>query len=654
MDSLDDILNRVLQSSTEKVVQRIQPAMNRRPLKDPQTNAVGFFQDIQSAVRNIRSPEVAGALQSQAMQGSARYATPEEMEDFNNGGMGLSSPADRSRRTTIGDDANVLGEMANSAAQIVRQVVTAGKAIGQFTGNAGKLDRAVSGMAQTVVAADKDVKASKPTEGFMGWLKSLMGKTGTVVGDSSSGSGTATAGSGGVASWLESSSIADSVRGLFGRFNPLSTQATGKTAAGGGSVGSASVSQQNSGSGDGSANDGDNKKQSWLESSSIADSVRGFFGRFRVSPAQMVGMNPAASGGSVPLAQQDPGSGETFVSRISQSFDRALAKSSAMFRQMNRQSRVASGNDDEDKKESWLDSSSIADSVRGFTRKTVSRLGRKALNSKALRQRVANGQRLIRGRVRVMPAGGGGGGAGGGAAGAGGGGGFGARIGGMFGGMFGGGGGGAAAAGGGGAGGAAAGGAMAGGAAIAGLAVVFVAIAAAAAAVVAALYKLGMAGYETALRVAQFDGQLAAAKSQLDVSRMMRDIGTARTLSEAGSGFMKSLDKLEQALRPLTDGAMEVGLNAMIVIVDFVTWAFKGLLQATNSLIKGFDMVETALGMDLINAAMLQRLDNIANGQQAGGPINVGQRGFFDGQMRDRPFRQPRPQLPPMGGGNGN
>lgn len=579
MESLQDILNRVVQNASEKVAQRIQPTINRRPLKDPHTNAVGFFEDISAAVRNIRSPEVAGALRSQAMMQSSlsnNAAGYRSSDDGSDSTGASSSPADRSRRTTIGDDANVLGEIANSATQIVRHIATAGKAIGQFTGNTLKLDRAVSGMAQTVVAADKDVKASKPTEGLMGWLRSLMGRSADNAVDSA---GTVkTAGSGGVNAWLESSSIADSVRGLFGRF--------------------------------------------------------------RVSPAQMTG---GGSGNFVPLAQQDSGSGESFISRISQSLDRALAKSSTMFRQMNRQSRVAGGNDDEDRNQNWLDSSSISDSVRGFMRKTVSRMGRRALNSKALRQRVVNGQRLIRGRVRVMPAGGGAGGAA--AGGAGGGGGFGARVGGFFGGIFGGGGGAGAAAAGGGAG-------AGGGAAIAGVALAFVAIVAAAAVVVSALYKLGMQGYETALRVSQFNGQLAAAKAQLDVSRMMRDIGTANALSESGEGFMKALNKLEETLRPLTDGAMRTGLEFMTVVLEGCVFALRSFIGGIAGTLDALNQFEKGLGVDMINDALVQKLEDMAAGRVQPVP-GVGQRGFFDGQMADRPFRRPRPPLPPMGGGNG-
>jgi hypothetical protein len=545
MDSLDDILNRVLQNSAEKVAQRIEPAMNRRrPLKDPQTNAVGFFQDISAAVRNIQSPEVAVAMRSQALGQQSSDQSNGSGDDESDSAGASFSPADRSRRTTIADDVSVIGQITNSATQIVRQIATAGKAIGEFSGNTGKLDKALSGMTETVGDANTGVK-------------------------------------------------------------------------------------------------------SWLESSSIADSVRGFFGRFKLSPSQMVG--GSAGGGSVPLSQQDPGSGEGFISRISQSFDKALAKSSTMFRGMGRQSAAGGGSggggDDGNDDESWLNSSSIANSVRGFGRRTIGRMGRvgrRILSSRVLRQRMINGRRMLRG--------GGGGGAGVNGGGAGGGG----MIRGGLGWLIppaGGGGGGAAA---GGAGGAAAGGA--GGAAgigsgmmIAGAVVGFVAIAAAAVAAAAALYKLGMQGYETALRVAQFDGQLAGAKAQLDVSRMMRDIQTAKTLSDSGAGFMKALDKLEAQLRPLTDGAMRVGLEALTVAVDAATQAFDMLLDV---------MVAFAMALDHMSGGLIpDRIINglwaLANPAQQPQP-NINQLGFMDAQLRERPLRRPRAPLPPMGGGNGN
>lgn len=675
MDSLDDILNRVLQNSAEKVAQRIEPVMNRRPLKDPQTNAAGFFQDISTAVRNIRSPEVAGALQSQAMQpqsvqaAGARYASPEEREEFlNGGGFGPSSPADQ-RRTTIADDASVIGQITNSATQIVRQIATAGKAIGEFSGSAGNLDRAVSGMAQTVVAADKDVKASMPAESLTGWLKSLTGR-GTQAGSESSGSGTATAGSGGVSSWSDSFPFFSFAR----RFGGKSADST-NSADSASSQSDSSSAERSAGSGSQPAKTQQDRKESWLESSSIADSVRGFFGRFRpsLSPAQMSGTNPAANGGSVPLAQQDPssGNGQGLFSRLSQSFDKALANSSTMFRAMGRQSSPADGagggSDNGNQNESWLESSSIADSVRGFTRKTVSRLGRRALSSPALRRRFINGRRLLRGGGAGVTGGGGSAGTGGtgGAGGAGGvfrgglgwmippggagAGGAGAAAGGA--GGFGGGaaaGAGGAGAGGAGGAGAAGGAAVGGGMLTAGLILGFVGLIAVTATVVSALHKLGMQGYETALRVSQFDGTLAAAKAQLDVSRMLRDVQTARSLSESGAGFMKALDKLEAAMRPITDGALDLGLRALTEIVLLLTDALQLLTKAVVMHLKITDvLLFGAIPNDLI-----QRIDDAVNRPAA--PPNIGQRGFFDGQMQDRPFRQPRPPLPPMGGGNGN
>ncbi len=624
MDSLDDILNRVLQNSAEKVAQRIEPAMNRRPLKDPQTNAVGFFQDISTAVRNIRSPEVAGALQSQALQGvePARYASPEEREDFLNGGYGFPSPADQ-RRTTISDDASVIGQIANATTQIVRQIATAGKAIGDFSGTAGKLDSAVSGMAQTVVDADKDVKASKPAEGFMGWLRS------------------------------------------FGR------------GAGGG----------DSASGASSVKPDESKSESWLESSSIADSIRGFFGKFSTNSAQPAGVGAARQihhgitgipdGQSVPLSQNTE-SNDGLFSRISQSFDMALAKSSAMFRMMGRQKPAtviqAAGGDSESvdtendqesgKVQKWLDSSSIADAVRGFGRKTIGRMGRKILSSRTLRRRLINGRRMMRGGGGVAGGGGSAGGGGGapiwprgtgtwaGGASGGGAGGSGAAAAGRGGAAAFGGAGAAGAGGAGGGGGAAAGGATSGAAGggmlLPGVILGFVGLVAVTATVISALHKLGMQGYETALRVAQFDGQLAGAKAQLDVSRMLRDVQTARSLSESGAGFMKALDKLEAAMRPITDGALDFGLRALTEIVLLLTDALHLLTKAVVMHLKITDFML----FGAIPNQLIQRIEDAVN--QPALPPNVGQRGFFDGQMQDRPFRQPRPPLPPMGGGNGN
>ena len=653
MDSLDDILNRVLQKSAEKVAQRIEPTMNRRPLRDPQTNTIGFFQDISAAVKNIRSPEVINAMQAQAGISGAQSSG-----GAGGGGNGIdddgpdsagasSSSAERSRRTTIADDANVVGQMANSASQIVKQIATAGKAIGEFTGNTGKLDKAVSGMARTVVDADRDVKSSKPAEGFFNRMKGLIGS--------------------------------------------ISSGAAGGGAAGGSATGGAGADTDDREFGESSTG----KSESWLQSSSIADSVRGMFGRFRnqftVSPAKMTGDDSS----QIPLSADSGNSGSSagMMSSISRSFDQMLAKSAVMFRAIDREGKSDQKNSGRRDGEDWFQSSSLANTARGFVKRSIGRIGRKALSSRALRGRLANGKRILRGaggaggggiggagngaasgaggaggigsRTGGMfgglfgggagASGGGGAVSGGGAVGSGGaGGGIGSRIGGMFGGIFGGGGG-AGAAGGGGmaASGAGAGGAAMGvGLAAAGVVAAFVAVIAVAAIAANALYKLGMQGYETALRVSQFDGRLSAAKAQLDVSRMMRDIGTARTLSESGANFMRALDKLEAALRPITDGALNVGLIALTEVVVLLTDAFHMMFKATVMYIKILDVFAAGA----IPNDWIKKMDDIANGKQPDGPVNVGQRGFFDGQMADanaRARRPPRNQLPPMGGGNG-
>jgi hypothetical protein len=238
----------------------------------------------------------------------------------------------------------------------------------------------------------------------------------------------------------------------------------------------------------------------------------------------------------------------------------------------------------------------------------------------------------------MIPAGGGGG-AGGGA---------GAAAGGGFGGGAAGGAGGAAAGGAGGGGAAVGGAATGGGMAIAGLVLGFIGIIAISATVVSALHKLGMQGYETALRVSQFDGQLAAAKAQLDVSRMLRDVQTARSLSESGAGFMKALDKLEAAMRPITDGALDVGLRALTEIVLLLTDSLHLLTKAIVMHLRITDF----LVFGAIPNNLIQRIDDAVNKPAQPAP-NINQLGFMDAQLRERP-RRPRAPLPPMGGGNGN
>lgn len=193
-------------------------------------------------------------------------------------------------------------------------------------------------------------------------------------------------------------------------------------------------------------------------------------------------------------------------------------------------------------------------------------------------------------------------------------------------------------------GGAASGGGM--GVVAGGLILGFTALIAVAAVAANALYKLGMQGYETALRVAQFDGQLAGAKAQLDVSRMMRDIQTARTLSESGAGFMKALDKLEAALRPITDGALNVGLLFLTEVVEALTTAFQLLLKATVMYLKFLDIMNAGL----IPNDMIKKLENIANGNNQAPQPQMPAAGLHNLFMNIPPAAPPRPPIAPLGG----
>ena len=796
MDSLNDILSRVVQNASEKVAQRIQPAINRRPLRDPQTDTVGFFQDFSAAVKNIRSPEVASALQSRVQmrgvldnQSAGNDPTGTGADGGNSSEFPSSSPAVNQRRTNIGDDAQALGTLIPVVGAIVKQVATAGKAIGEFGGNTTKLDKAVTGIAQTVVLADKEVKASKPAEGLTGWLRSFVGPKNQ--GQEESGRNRAPESAGETISGLkaarsiasrgesqpQSASQGVSAKSVISAspvapaspaapITPIdpTAQIINALKSGGGNSDrlgkseksdtndnkqsdgaksnsdqlqptseSASIVQglrntingfvssltdqnqrrdsfgvrQNIGTsrrdlagayqwGSWPKKDGfgmppsspaepaaekpEGKTSQWLNSSSLADGFRNLIAKVTPQRAQFTGGSAAngdADGGS-PVAVSPGG----FVQNSSSMVDIAAAKAMNFFRQISRRPERDMADDEneqgEEKRQDQQEQirtprlGKMFENVRQNLTRTIGRQGRRIL-AKNFRQRVQRGQNLIRGRVKVMPAGGSGSGAppaansalswpkgtgtwaNGASGGAGNAANGGRAAGGFFGRMFGGGGG--AAAGGGGGGGAAAGGAAGGGMAtggmiLGGLALGAVALIAVVGVVVAALAKLGMQGYETALRVAQFDGQLSAAKAQLDVSRLMRDIGTARTLSEAGAGFMKSLDKLEAALRPITDGGMKVGLEFMTLVIDGVVVVFQNLIGATVAVVKAFDEIDNFLGTNKITPELMEKLENMAAGKVAE-PQNLPVAGFHDEFLKMmKPAAPPRPPLPPLGGGN--
>lgn len=302
-----------------------------------------------------------------------------------------------------------------------------------------------------------------------------------------------------------------------------------------------------------------NRASGFLESNSIAESVRAMVGRLRNGSD-----GPAGSGGD----DGDGGAiGEgSFADRLSAGFDRALARSMMFFRSMSAGSGgVSRGNGGNVDGSDGSDSSPLSGrSLRTIVSQRIGRAGRRALVG-AFRGRVIRGMRGLRGRGVA----GGAGGTGGGWAG---------RIAGMPpGGMIGGG---VHHGAGGGMGGGAAGGAAAaaGGmgagvavAAVVGLVAAFAALIAIVNAAGQAIYKLGMQGYETALRVSQYSGELNIAKAQLNVGRLMRDIQTAQDLSKSGAGMMRAIDKLEEVLRPLTTEVLSMSMTVLTKAIEELT-----------------------------------------------------------------------------------
>lgn len=257
-------------------------------------------------------------------------------------------------------------------------------------------------------------------------------------------------------------------------------------------------------------------------------------------------------------------------------------------------------------------------------------------------------------------------------------------------GMFGGGGGGGSAAGaagggaaGGGAGGAAGGGAAAaaGSLAVAGMVVGVIAFVGAIAAAAKGLYELGQQGYETALRVAEYDAALYGAKTQLEISRMFRDMKTANSLSDNGAKFMDSLNNLEETVRPITDFLQNHGLELLTAITNVVNALIKTAAKVDDAGQGILDRIkanpaEALLGIVNPIAAIQMVLQGgqqgIANGaaaaaanaaNQANANPLPGGGGF--GRLREMfeqangmapppaPVQPPRAPIPPIGGGGG-
>jgi len=361
----------------------------------------------------------------------------------------------------------------------------------------------------------------------------------------------------------------------------------------------------------------------WLNSSSIADSVRGMV-------ENLSQIRPTDGTVVVPVSSNEE-RGQGLVDRVNAAFDAFLVRSFNLFRKMSGQ---RFGEDQEnDGSESSEDGENSSNRFSSRLLRGIARRGRRTL--------VRGFGRRIR-RARANPAIGraGGGGA--------------AAGGGMFGRAFaGGGGGGAAAAGGGGVGGGAAGGAAAGGGALGGTMMTGVAgvLAFVAAITVAAsvVYDLAMKGLETVLKVSQYDSQLSAAKAQLNVSRLMRDMESAKTLSASGEKMIQTIDRLEATFRPITDSALSIAMNVLTYSANELVDAFQYLMKSTVGVLRLFDDLSEMRGRDLIDDKRLDEWERIANGDAPKAAINPDPFGDLF-QQRFPPAKPPRQPLPPLGG----
>jgi len=583
MDSLEDILNRVLQGSADRISRNTSGSVSspgRRPLRDPATDSAGFFQDVSAAVSNIRSSASTHAIVSQVNGGLQNDPFADGAIDDGSSAGGSSSSAGSGSRT-LRDDTQAMSDLSSATVGIARNIATAGKAIGEFTSSAGNFTKSVTGMSG---AAETAGKAVKPTEGFQSWIRSMI-------------------------DWRKSGAA----------------QASSSSA-------DPAIGGDSSSSGSGAS--GKQSFNNWLIPSSLEDGIRGFVGSVG---AKVSGQDSRPSDQSGDQQEQDA----TFTTRMSQAIDNLMARSMVLFRSMSfrRNPVAASEADDEQRSQQGgqqdphSQNSLLRNTARARLANKIGRVGRGIL-AKHFRGRVNRG---MRGMNRAAGAGGGAGGAGsppttGG-------------IGGWFRGF------GRGAAGGGGGGGAAAGGAAAGGGAVLPIAIAAVAFVGLAAAVVMAtkgIINMADSLAQQALRVAQWDGALSAAKAQLEVGRLLRDVGTAQALSESGAKLIGHVNKLEAIFRPISDGALVIGMEALNAVLPYIVLALQKMVGALAMAINGLDLFANWFGLD-IDDEIAKRLERVAAGQAADQAVNVAQAGFHD-MFRNRPIQPPRQPLPPIGG----
>jgi DNA-binding transcriptional MerR regulator len=126
-------------------------------------------------------------------------------------------------------------------------------------------------------------------------------------------------------------------------------------------------------------------------------------------------------------------------------------------------------------------------------------------------------------------------------------------------------------------------------------------------AVVSALNGLARQSLETTLRLATYSGILAAAKAQLEVGRIHRDLKSAQNLAPGGAARLESENRFEEALRPMQDALTDIG-NAWGTIWKNTGASILEALNALSASIKAIDdkipKPQTPLGGALLGGAL--------------------------------------------------
>lgn len=176
-------------------------------------------------------------------------------------------------------------------------------------------------------------------------------------------------------------------------------------------------------------------------------------------------------------------------------------------------------------------------------------------------------------------------------------------------------------------------------------------------AVISALNGMAKQALETTLRLSNYSGILAAAKAQLDVGRIHRDIASAHATAGSGAARLASENRYEEAMRPFADVMTEIGntwgtvwANTGAAILEKLAVIIK-LLEIAKKTVPDKDkhpfmnaLARAVLG---IPGEMLNQMNENAKAVPAGG-VNQGWDGVNALDVQDMLRRQQGPRPPGM------